>query len=146
MVALQSAGYSILEPFGENTRFDLVVDDGHRLLKLQCKSGRLRRGTVEFNACSHYGHHRNPTQVRRSYAGEIDAFGVYCHDTGGVYVVPVDVCGNVHVSLRVQPPANNQAIGIKWAADFELGVVDIRVPDRAGRPLLDGPGQLVAPV
>jgi hypothetical protein len=28
MLALQDAGYAVLTPFGENTRYDLVIDDG----------------------------------------------------------------------------------------------------------------------
>ena len=43
MIALQSAGYTVLLPFGENTRYDLVIDDGARLARVQCKTGRLRK-------------------------------------------------------------------------------------------------------
>jgi PD-(D/E)XK endonuclease len=32
MLALRSLGYAVLTPFGENTRYDLVIDDGSRLL------------------------------------------------------------------------------------------------------------------
>jgi hypothetical protein len=49
MLALNEAGYGILVPFGENTRYDLVIDDGARLLRVQCKTGRLREGAVTFS-------------------------------------------------------------------------------------------------
>jgi hypothetical protein len=131
MLALQSNGWAVLEPFGENTRYDLVIDDGARLIKVQCKNGRLRSGAIVFATCSCYGHHRNPGRARRSYQGEIDAFGVYCPDTGGVYLVPVEMCGGTQAILRVSPPANNQRLRVRWAADYEIGTVTITTRDRS---------------
>jgi len=52
MLALESAGYAVLLPFGENTRYDLVIDDGQRLARVQCKTGRLRGGAVVSVAVS----------------------------------------------------------------------------------------------
>jgi len=48
-------------PFGENTRYDLVVDDGLRLGRVQCKSGQLVSGVVRFKTASTYAHHRSAT-------------------------------------------------------------------------------------
>jgi len=55
MLALREAGYAISVPFGENTRYDLVIDDGESLLRVQCKTGRLRKGSIVFATCSTYG-------------------------------------------------------------------------------------------
>jgi hypothetical protein len=65
MYALSSLGYELYVPFGENTRCDCIADDGTRLMKVQCKTGRLRRGAVIFRVCSSYAHHRNPPFGRR---------------------------------------------------------------------------------
>jgi hypothetical protein len=46
MLALRVAGYAVLMPFGENTRYDLVIDDGETFSRIQCKTGRLRDGVV----------------------------------------------------------------------------------------------------
>ena len=51
-LALRDAGFAISVPFGENTRYDLVIDDGVRLLRVQCKTGRLRNGSIFFATCS----------------------------------------------------------------------------------------------
>jgi hypothetical protein len=43
IAGLRSAGYDVLLPFGENTRYDLVIDDDGRLSRVQCRiKGRLR--------------------------------------------------------------------------------------------------------
>ena len=126
MAALQASGYDIYVPFGENTRCDLVVDNGQDLLRLQCKTGRLREGAVLFAVCSCYGHHRNPQTARRSYAGEVDYFAVYCRDTTEVYLVPVDaVPTGTQAHLRVLPARNNQRRGVRLASDFVVGRVTI---------------------
>ncbi|MGH3072875.1 MAG: group I intron-associated PD-(D/E)XK endonuclease [Gaiellaceae bacterium] len=121
MLGLRQAGYALLVPFGENTRYDLVVDDGNQLARFQCKTGRLREGAIRFAACSTYAHHPNPTALRRDYKGEVDFFGVYCPETGGVYLVPI---GDANVrrqgNLRVTPSRNGQAKGVRFAARYEI--------------------------
>ena len=133
MAALLEAGYAVLLPFGENTRYDLVIDDGVRLGRVQCKTGRLRHGAIRFSACSSYAHLPNPKMVRRDYLGQIDYFAVYCPDTVGVYLVPV---GEARVrrqgSLRVRPPLNNQKQGIRTASNYEIAEVSIRATGEPG--------------
>jgi hypothetical protein len=41
MAAPHDVGYDVLMPFGENTRYDLVIDDGRDLKRIRCKTGRL---------------------------------------------------------------------------------------------------------
>ena len=57
--AFRIQGWDVLISFGENTRYDLVVDRGNQLRRVQCKTGRLRHGAVVFRTCSSYAHHPN---------------------------------------------------------------------------------------
>jgi hypothetical protein len=124
VLALRALGFIVSEPFGENARYDLVIDDGQRLTRVQCKTGRLRLGAVNFATCSCYGHHRNPVDARRSYSGQIEFFAVYCPETAGVYLVPVDDVPNRSTAmLRVDPPRNSQRKRIRFASDYEVGTV-----------------------
>jgi hypothetical protein len=137
MLALREAGFALYLPFGENTRCDLIVEDGPRLSRVQCKTGRLRDGAVRFATCSNYAHHPNPKLTSRGYQGEIDLFAVYCPQTGGVYVVPIeDVPLKRSAALRVHPARNSQRRGIRPAERYEIG----RVPIGPGRecPLARG--------
>jgi hypothetical protein len=122
MLALHEAGYDLLVPFGENTRYDLVIDDGFRLARVQCKTGRLRNGAVAFNTCSSYAHHRNPRVVKRVYQGEIDYFAVFCPETRRSYLIPIaEVPLKREAKLRVHPARNNQRLGVRLASQFEVG-------------------------
>ncbi len=85
MLALQDVGFIVSVPFGENARYDLVIDDEIRLARVQCKTGRLREGAVVFKVCSSYAHHSNPASAARDYLGQVEYFAVYCPGTSGVY-------------------------------------------------------------
>jgi PD-(D/E)XK nuclease superfamily protein len=124
MLALRARKYAVLVPFGENTRYDLVIDDGHRLSRVQCKTGRLRAGAVLFSVCSCYGHHLRPGQARRDYHGQVEYFGVHCPETEMVYLVPIaDLNVRTTAALRVDPPRNAQRSKVRDAADYEIGRV-----------------------
>jgi hypothetical protein len=140
MAALHDAGYAVLMPFGENTRYDLVMDDGCDLRRIQCKTGRLYEGAVVFNTCSYYAHHPNPRATSRDYVGQIDAFAVYCRSTRGVYLVPIDDVPNRRTgALRVNPPRNNQRRKVRLAADYEIATVAVR-PTKGPRATAGGSG------
>jgi hypothetical protein len=111
-------GYRVLLPFGVNHRYDLVLDLGGRFIRVQCKTGRLRRRCVLFNTQSVRTNRRRT--YFRGYEGEIDLFGVYCHELDRLYAVPVEVAAKTQGTLRVEPTVNNQSRNIRWAADFEL--------------------------
>jgi hypothetical protein len=125
MTALRELGYAMYVPFGENTRVDLVIEKDGRLLRVQCKTGRLRSGAVRFSACSISAHHRRPATIR-DYLGQIDLFAVYCPETSGVYLIPIDEAPlRTSGSLRVDPSRNNQRKKIRFAADYEIGRVQL---------------------
>ena len=110
-------GYTALIPFGEGRRYDMVIEKDRQFFRLQCKAGRYKNGVVRFNTCSvHWW-----AKTKRKYTREeIDHFAVYYEHTGKVYLVPVEDVGTDVGYLRVEPTANNQAKGIRWAKDYEI--------------------------
>jgi hypothetical protein len=79
-----------------------------------------------FRTASSYYHHPHPKMPAKHYRGQIDFFGVYCLETSGVYLVPIDDLAVDHIaSLRVEPCLNNQRGRIRWARDYEIGTVAI---------------------
>ena len=134
MLALRDRGYGVYVAFGENTRSDLAIDDGRRLLRVQCKTGRLRNGAVTFATASTYAHHRSPRVIRRTYEGEVDLFAVYCPETAGVYLIPIgDVPTRSFARLRVEPSRNNQYRHVRLAAQYEIGRVDFATAEPGAR-------------
>jgi PD-(D/E)XK endonuclease len=128
-IALQGIGHEVYFPFGENTRADFVIDDGTRLARVQCKTGRLRNGVVQFKTCSSYAHHSNPASIARDYLGQIEYFAVYCPETSGIYLIPIeDIPLKWAGSLRVTEARNGQKLRIRYARDYEIGRVTCTRP------------------
>src|SRR5262245_14325977 len=111
LAALLQAGMVVLQPFGDNQRYDLVVDENGEFFRIQCKTASLQKGCLVFPACSSYTHHG---KGKRSYRGQIELFGVYSPDLQKVYLIPVDEVGESHVYLRLTPPLNSQKTGIRY--------------------------------
>lgn len=114
LAALVAAGKDELVPFGAYLPYDLAYEEGGKLVKIQCKSGRERNGVIIFRTC-YVG--RGPA---RDYRGIIDVFGVYCHDRGEVYLVPVEDVPPRGAHLRLDPPKNGQQARIRMAAPYLL--------------------------
>ena len=122
LTAYLEAGFIVSLPFGGGAPYDLMVDTGRRILKVQVKTGRLRNGCILFPTQRFSGH----TGKGRSYSpGEIDIFAVYCPDNERIYILPL---GNYPTDgrLRCSGTKNNQQRKIRWAKDFEL---DIHIRD-----------------
>ncbi len=113
--ALLRAGYAVLLPFG-TLRYDLAIDGPDGIKRVQCKSGRLMpdKSAVEFATCSNW-----PDGKRRTdYRDQADYFGVYCHQVGDCYLVPVEEVGLKMALLRLVPPLNGQIKRVRMAADY----------------------------
>jgi hypothetical protein len=116
---LMHRGYSVLVPWGVNQRYDLVLDLDGEFVRAQCKTGRIRNGTIEFSTRSVQCNTRKV--VSRDYTGDIDVFLVYCPaKPRDVYCVPVEIAGSYRTYLRIEPTLNGQAQRIHWASDYTL--------------------------
>ena len=123
LARLLQCGKRILMPFGENFRYDLLIDEGDSFVRVQCKTGRLRDGAVWFPTCSTTYHHPNnqgKKTYQHPYHGQADVFGVYCPELDKVYMVPVSHAPKRDCALRVDAPRNGQTKRIRLASDYEL--------------------------
>ena len=125
LARMLDAGIRVLVPWGDNARFDLVAVFGDRFLRIQCKTGRLRSGYVEFLTC---GVGRDGLRYRY-LPGEIEYYGVRCLETDAIYLVPYEEAGTSPTPhLRIDAPKPNSRGGrqearINWAARYTADVV-----------------------
>lgn len=118
-------GYNVFLPFGDNLRYDLVIEDENgQCSRVQCKTGWLENdgAYIEFATASKYYHTKagRTGHGRKDYQGQIDYFAVYCPTIGKVYFVPVEQVGKSDAMLRLLPTKNNQEKNVRWAKDYEL--------------------------
>ena len=81
--------------------------------------------------------------VRRAYLGQVEYFGVFCPETAGVYLVPIEAAQlRRQGALRVVAPRNGQRAGIRFAAEYLIGTWRVGVAEAQVRatPARAGPG------
>jgi hypothetical protein len=80
---LISSGYSVSVPFGDNDKYDLIVDDSEALYRIQCKTAwTTKKGTMRFN--THSQTTKNGEYHERTYHGDVDAFAIRYPENGKI--------------------------------------------------------------
>ena len=120
---LTKAGLHVLLPFGGGLPFDLAaVLPGGDILRVQVKSGRVRKGCVQFNSAS-TDHGRG----QRHYRGLADLIAVHVPALDRVFMVPVDDCPTSRGQLRLAATRNNQRRRVRLAEDYSFEVWQAKV-------------------
>lgn len=125
LAKLVELGYHVLIPEGDNLRCDLLIEDiNGQFWRIQCKTGWTKPGgvSIHFLTASSYAHTRagQAGERLRDYQGQIDYFAVYCPQTRGIYLIPIDHISGTHTLLCVTPTASSYPEKIKLARDYEL--------------------------
>ena len=112
-------GVSVARPL-DDERYDLILDLGSQLFRVQCKYAR-RIGNVVVVRCRRCRRGASGFIHRRYAPGEIDAIAAFCPDTESCYLLPYEISvSQAAVYLRLDRTLNNQVTGIRWAKDYEF--------------------------
>ncbi|MDZ7701419.1 MAG: group I intron-associated PD-(D/E)XK endonuclease [Halobacteriales archaeon] len=116
---LVARGCNASIPFGDNAKYDLVVEDETGTLhRLQCKTGWWsERGNLRFN--THSQTTRDGEYHETDYEEAIDAFVV--RDPREERLYWVDIAEAPTRKMDLNPAAAIDHPAINWAADYELG-------------------------
>jgi len=110
-------GHSASIPFGDNDKYDLIVDSGTELYRIQCKTAwQNKPETIRFN--THSQTTRDGSYHEQTYEGEIGAFVVRYPATGQLYWVDVSEATAQKMELRFE--ADIEHPSINWAREFEF--------------------------
>lgn len=111
---LLKQGWHVLFPYGENHRYDLVVEKSGQFRRLQVKYCTPKNNTLRVNCRS-----SNNWSVLQYTADEIDAYAVYDPLHDHVYFVPIHAFKNRNlISLRIGETKNQQTKKIHNANEF----------------------------
>jgi hypothetical protein len=116
-LAFLKLGYTVLQPYGDCNRYDLVVEINNAFYRIQCKAASQATDSYfVFNCRS--THKSGGKIIHHKYSkDEIDFFATCYNDN--VYLVPVELCG-AQKKLRLLKPKNCQEQNISYAKDFLL--------------------------
>lgn len=97
-----------------------------------------------FNAYSSHYHRKGG--YCKSYANQIDFFGIYCSELNAVYLVPIGHTARVSGSLRVYASRNGQQSRVRWAQPYLISVeavpeviVGTEATDAVAEPIRSSP-------
>jgi hypothetical protein len=118
---LKSLGLTVLTPFGDNAKYDMVYDHNGKFNRVQVKTGRKKdTGVIQFKTQT-TGHNVSDGVYHKGYTDtEIDQFAVHCPETDSCYLIDVNDAPSTAMSLRTEPTNNCQTKGVNMAEDFEL--------------------------
>ena len=119
----QKLGIPVLWPLTEHLRYDLGLELGGRLCRVQCKWASLEGDIVAIRIrTSRRGPNGFVTSVYS--ADEIDWIAAYCDALNRCFLIPVDVIdGRGSLHLRLAPPRNGQRAALHFADDYDFGAV-----------------------
>ena len=110
---LMKEGWQVLIPYGENTRYDLVVERDGRFLRVQIKYVTPKDGVLRVNCRS-----SNNWSVFQYTSEDIDVIAAYDAQSEQSYFVPVAQLRKGAIRLRPLPPKNHQTHQVRFAREF----------------------------
>ena len=119
------AGLRVCTPFGTGGPYDLAVDTGARIVKVQVKTATYENGCVRCKTRRrNAGYHRT---MRRYEQSEVDYFAIYCPQLDELYGMSFADAG-INASLRIEPAGNMQEKFIRWAKNYswEKHIAELR--------------------
>lgn len=129
MAAYLKAGFVVSIPFGTGAPYDLIVDTGNRLCRVQVKTGWLRKGCIIYKGKRRV-REAHPYATRPYTESEVNYFAIYYPLAESTYVVPFGICGS-NGCLRLDPAHNGQRKLIRWAEGFTW---EKHIEELCGRP------------
>ena len=108
---------TVLEPFGDNERYDPVVEEEGTFHRVQVKTGRVENRRVQFETRSAGTLTRKIE--KQGYVGDIDVFAVHSPERESAYVVPISEAPETSMGLRMGD-AKKASPRINWAEDFTV--------------------------
>lgn len=113
-------GIPTLIPWGDNLRYDLVIELNNYFYKIQVKTANEEcNGSIKCYTRSSTNHTTN--KKLSTYENDVDYFVFYNQKRDLIAMVPISEIGtNKSISLRIEEPKNNQQKQIKYFSDYSL--------------------------
>ena len=117
---LRRRGHRIAIPFGEDSDYDLVLDRGGPLEKVQVKYGRSDGSILAIRCRTHSLTGGRVRSTKRYTSASIDWLAVYDAATVTCFYIPAAELGDGMdvLTLRFAPTRNGRSRGIRLAADY----------------------------
>ena len=115
---LKKHGFNVLIPWGEDTRYDLVIEKNGVFKRVQVKYITPKNGVLEIPIRSSNNH-----SIIHYSEKDIDIIAAYSPESQKVYLIPLKNIRNRRaVKLRLEPARNKQKKYVTMATCYESRV------------------------
>lgn len=114
------AGFVVSAPLSNNARYDLIVDNGQKIYRVQVKTTESIKDDKMVFSTKTTNYSKGTWKATRYSINEVDIFYLYCveNNWSGLYLPNDEIL--TQLSIRLTLPKNGQKIGIKMEDDFEF--------------------------
>lgn len=111
-----SMGFECSTPYGNQAKYDILVDTGKEILRIQCKKSHWvdDKKSIMFSTVSQTVNTKSITKHRYT-SEDIDYFATCWEDK--VYLIPVEEC-STSKSLRIVPRTEKTPSSVNMAEDY----------------------------
>lgn len=116
-------GYQCLIPFGDSCKYDIAVDLGNKIIRIQCKHSRWSTDTAqekvafEIATCCQTTNTHKTTRYKYS-KNDIDYFYTWFNGQG--YLVSIEEAAGNTFRWRYEYPSSGQKQGIHIADNYKV--------------------------
>jgi hypothetical protein len=115
IATLLEHGFTVSLPFGDNDKYDLIVDDSGSLYRVQCKTAwQNKPNTIRFN--THSQTTRERTYHEETYHDEVDAFIIRYPEDDSIYWIDIQNATSQKMELRFRAEIDHPSIN--WAHEY----------------------------
>jgi hypothetical protein len=122
MQAAMKKGYTVCTPYGDNQRYDLLLDKRGVLKRVQVKCMTPKNGRIVLSLFTvmHNKDNRSTQYRRVNYtAREVDALAIVNAETNEVYMIPVqEIDGLTGLNLRTDKAALRKSNKARYAVNY----------------------------
>ncbi len=115
-----------LLPFGDNEKYDLVIELDGQFKSVQVKYGSFKNGAI----CVDLRHRIGVKRIKyETYFGKVDLIAIWCEELDQSFLLTSDVFGKkTKMKLRVTNPQINVPLNnIMWAENYRFEKIISRV-------------------
>lgn len=106
-------GWHVAFPYGENMKYDLIIEKDATCKRVQVKAVYPRKGVLHVNCRS-----SNNWSVKSYCSQDFDLLVAVNLESNQVYFIPSDKMNTALFDLRIEPPKNGQKKKINFVNDF----------------------------
>lgn len=100
-------------------RYDIVLDDGDRLWRVQVKHANKEPSSAAGSVCAKLEYTTRTNKLYTYNAQEVDALVVYIPKIDRLCWLPIHLfAGKREITIRICPPKNSQKKGLIMASDY----------------------------